>query len=216
MIIRLSRITMYKQYTEFPKEWKEVGRSLGVKEVSNAYVSAFLKNRAPHSKLDGVKEKIFDLTSSIVPKKKEKIIKKKSYIAEKIRKIKLDKKTQFSSFVPLHELWKQYMDDILPDNILSLQNNSAELLHLLQKADYHGCYLVVAASKCSPYVGCKGIVIMETKNTFRIVTPKNIVKTIPKNNTTFAFELKGKIFKIYGSHFRHLPGERCRAKFKSK
>lgn len=108
------------------------------------------------------------------------------------------------------------MNDILPDKILSLQNDSPELLYLLQKADYHGCFLVVAASKCLPYVGCKGIVIMETKNTFKIITIKDTVKTIPKNKTIFAFKLRGKIFKIYGNNFRQLPSERCRAKFKNK
>lgn len=38
------------------------------------------------------------------------------------------------------------------------------------KADYHGCYLTVSKSKCPSYVGTTGIVLMETKNIFKIIT----------------------------------------------
>ena len=44
------------------------------------------------------------------------------------------------------------------------------------KADFHGCFLTVSKSCCPSYIATTGIVIMETKNTFKIITKQNQVK----------------------------------------
>ena len=47
----------------------------------------------------------------------------------------------------------------------------------LVKADYHGCYIVVRKSKCVSLVGQAGIVLMETKHLFKVISKKNKIKS---------------------------------------
>ena len=46
----------------------------------------------------------------------------------------------------------------------------------LLKADYHGCMITVRKTKCPSLLGLSGIVLMETKNTFKIISKDNKVK----------------------------------------
>jgi ribonuclease P protein subunit POP4 len=48
---------------------------------------------------------------------------------------------------------------------------------LLLKADYHGAHLKVVRSACSSLVGQSGIVVFDTKNTFKIIGRDNIVRS---------------------------------------
>ncbi|KAG8748273.1 RNase P/RNase MRP complex subunit [Ceratobasidium sp. 414] len=102
----------------------------------------------------------------------------------------------------------------------------------------------VKASKCPTLVGCSGIVIEETANVFRIITPDNRVKgkspqltapchpdaqsastVLPKQNSIFTFtipvqpgqEASAQIqFELYGNQFRFRADDRASRKFKSK
>lgn len=47
--------------------------------------------------------------------------------------------------------------------------NQEQLHQRIGKADYHGCLLMVTRSKIPSLVGVKGIVVLETKNTFQII-----------------------------------------------
>lgn len=52
------------------------------------------------------------------------------------------------------------------------------MLHThLAKADYTGCLLMVTRSKCPSYIGVKGIVILETKNTLKIICPDDQLRS---------------------------------------
>lgn len=46
----------------------------------------------------------------------------------------------------------------------------------LLKADFHGSCLTIQRSKCPSYVGVSGIVLQETRNTFKIITQEDQVK----------------------------------------
>eukprot|EP00043_Microstomoeca_roanoka_P011062 m.104424 g.104424 ORF g.104424 m.104424 type:complete len:245 (-) comp15077_c0_seq2:86-820(-) len=121
----------------------------------------------------------------------------------------------YETFMPLHELWKQYMQ-----SILSYQDEQRASIPAMQqalvKADLHGCLLVVVKSKRPTLVGQGGIVIQETENTFRIITPANCIKVLPKLDSIFSFQLGKYTFSIFGNHFRIKPVERITRKFKSK
>ena len=52
------------------------------------------------------------------------------------------------------------------------------LYQKIAKADYHGCLLMVTRSKCPSYIGAKGIVVLETKNTFQIICEDDKLKII--------------------------------------
>ena len=45
------------------------------------------------------------------------------------------------------------------------------------RADYHGSLLTVLRSRCASFVGVTGIVLLETRGTFQIITDKNAVKS---------------------------------------
>lgn len=117
-------------------------------------------------------------------------------------------KLSYSSFVPIHLMWKDYYRALVREQVTEHSR--------LLKAEYTGCFLTVAESRCPSYVGTRGIVVQETKNVFRLITEQNVVRTVPKAHSAFAFELDGRIYKIYGSHFRVHSFERMKAKFKAR
>lgn len=117
-------------------------------------------------------------------------------------------KLSYASFVPIHLMWRDYFRGLVRDQVTEHSR--------LLKAEYTGCFLTVAESRCPSYVGARGIVVQETKNVFRLITERNVVRTVPKAHTAFAFELDGRIYKIYGSHFRVHSFERMKAKFKTR
>lgn len=109
----------------------------------------------------------------------------------------------YELFLPLHSLWRGYISELLglpprplqpsPDSprIPKVENMQTKLV----KADFHGSIvsgsfsfqsvyclrftktpLVVRNAKNASLVGVGGIVIQETENTFKVVTPKNQLK----------------------------------------
>lgn len=47
----------------------------------------------------------------------------------------------------------------------------------LMKADFHGAKISIDRSKCPSLVGVTGIVIQDTKNTFRVCGMDNIIRS---------------------------------------
>ncbi|XP_052817196.1 ribonuclease P protein subunit p29-like [Mya arenaria] len=125
---------------------------------------------------------------------------------------------RFEDYLPLHELWQDYMRDILDVSRYSsadrrqYQMNNERLL----KADYHGCYIVVRSSRCPSLVGLAGIVVMETKNMVKVIGKDNRLKSIPKMHSVFSFELDGFLFTIHGNNFCVSAFQRSKRKFKQK
>ncbi|KAG1697214.1 Ribonuclease P protein subunit p29 [Nymphon striatum] len=95
---------------------------------------------------------------------------------------------------------------------LDIQNIELKLL----KADYHGCHIVVQKSSNYSLIGRKGIVVIERKNIFIIITNDNKLLTLPKRDSVFTFRLDDHIFQIYGENFRQEPERRVKGKFKMK
>ncbi|KAL1712905.1 Rof/RNase P-like protein [Schizophyllum commune] len=104
--------------------------------------------------------------------------------------------SRFELFLPLHHLWMGYMSELMeltqPNNDKRAEDSmpgSAGMHAKLVKADLHGSILTVKQSKNADLVGLGGIVILETENAFRVVTRKNKVKLIPKENAIFSLAL---------------------------
>ncbi|KZT11392.1 RNase P/MRP, p29 subunit [Laetiporus sulphureus 93-53] len=106
--------------------------------------------------------------------------------------------TRFELFLPLHSLWMGYMSELLalppapstPINsqAASMAAPSAASMHAkLVKADFNGSLLTVRQSKNPCLVGLSGIVVHETENSFKVVTKKDQLKLIPKQNSIFTF-----------------------------
>lgn len=116
----------------------------------------------------------------------------------------------YELFVPLHELWKQYVGDLMSGSI-------AERAHRFARCDWHGA-LIHVVKACSPgIVGTKGIVLQETSHTFKIITEENKYRTLAKRNTVFAvLSDASHVATIYGNHILYKSAERSSRKFKSK
>ncbi|KAI1285418.1 Ribonuclease P protein subunit p29 [Halotydeus destructor] len=84
----------------------------------------------------------------------------------------------------------------------------------LIRADYHGAQFVIEASRNPSLVGIKGIVVQETKNTFKLIAETNRIITVPKEGTLFTFLCNGKLYKICGNYMALSPQQRSRTKIK--
>ncbi|KAJ5165809.1 hypothetical protein N7492_006105 [Penicillium capsulatum] len=143
---------------------------------------------------------------------------------------------RYAIFTGLHALWVGYMQEILDlktdgrSGVVTPASHGAKLV----SADYHGAEVEVVRSRCASRVGVRGIVIRDTKFTFIVMTPKDQVKTIPKEHTIFKFTLplpeksvdgetqsdqtvkvpQPLVFELHGSQFENRPVDRANKKFK--
>ncbi|XP_045044368.2 ribonuclease P protein subunit p29 isoform X2 [Desmodus rotundus] len=154
------------------------------------------------------------------PRRKRKETKKKSrgLSARQRRELRLfdikPEQQRYNLFLPLHELWKQYIRDLC--NGLKPDTQPQMIQAKLLKADLHGAIVSVTKSKCPSYVGVTGILLQETKHVFKIVTKEDRLKVIPKRDCVFSVETDGFLSYIYGSKFQFRSSERSAKKFKAK
>lgn len=94
---------------------------------------------------------------------------------------------------------------------------------VLASADFHGAEVEVVRCTDAGKVGIKGIVVRDTKFTFVVVTCKNELKTLPKRDTVFRYEValpgenaKKLVFEVHGNQFEFRPADRASRKFKWK
>ncbi|CAG8640540.1 2134_t:CDS:2 [Paraglomus brasilianum] len=122
----------------------------------------------------------------------------------------LDDLCRYELFVPLHELWTQYINELYGTS------NSFGFAQKLLKADLHGAIMTVSKSKCASYIGVSGIMIQETENMFKIITSSDELKNIPKGHSVFTVNIRDTVFSIYGDQFRCRAALRATKKFKNK
>ncbi|KAI9145658.1 ribonuclease P protein subunit p29 [Paraphysoderma sedebokerense] len=139
---------------------------------------------------------------------------KKFLTSKEIKQLKLHELPiachRYDLFLPLHQLWLQYMDDLC-------DKSSAEAFtQKLLKADLHGCRLTVCRTKCPSLLGISGIVVQETENCFKIITKEDSMKMVPKSNNVFTLPSHQSVFTIYGNQFKYRGSERAVRKFKAK
>ena len=84
---------------------------------------------------------------------------------------------RYQLFLPLHQLWKQYISGLL--------SRGRNLADLLLGADYHGAMLQVVKSRQPCHTGAEGIVIKDAAKTFTIIDDSNKVHRILKAGTDF-------------------------------
>ena len=139
---------------------------------------------------------------------------------------------KYEIYKGLHEMWKGYMMEVLgylKDGEVVESGGPKEVTAqshggLLASADFHGAELEVARSTDVGKVGIKGIVVRDTKFTFVVITAKDEVKTIPKHDTVFRYEIplpsksdqnsKKVVFELHGNQLELRPADRANRKFK--
>lgn len=123
---------------------------------------------------------------------------------------------RYDQIVPLHRLWRGYMaryleKEKLPD-VTEAQYN--QLISDILKADFHGAKISVIRAKNPSLVGIRGIVVLETKGTFKLVSKDNKVRTIPKMDSVFQVHWKNVEVTIFGKHLNSRAAERSVKKVK--
>ncbi|KAM5236177.1 LOW QUALITY PROTEIN: ribonuclease P protein subunit p29 [Ctenodactylus gundi] len=205
-----------------PKEAKQYNVQQWGAKRAEAFVKAFLRRSMPRMSQQACEQhlqrKAIVLEYFTRRKRKEKKKKSKGLSAKERRDLRLfdikQEQQKYSLFLPLHELWKQYIRDLC--NGLKADTQPQMIQAKLLKADLHGAIISVTKSKCPSYVGVTGILLQETKHVFKIITKEDRLKVIPKLNSVFAIEIDGFISYIYGSKFQLRSSERSAKKFKGK
>lgn len=189
---------------------------------AQAFVRAFLRRSMPRMGQQALEDQlqrkavVLDYFTRRKPKEKKK--RARGLSARQRRGLRLfdirPEQQRYKLFLPLHELWKQYIRDLC--NGLKPDTQPQMIQAKLLKADLHGAIVSVTKSKCPSYVGVTGILLQETKHVFKIITREDRLKVIPKLNCVFTMETDGFISYIYGSKFQLRSSERSAKKFKAK
>lgn len=158
-------------------------------------------------------DKIFLLDKFI--DKKAKVEKEHTKIRithEIIEQIKNDKSLNYNElYDTMHNLWKMYIK-----NLLNKAQQPDTIFNKMLKADFHGAIIEISDSKNKNQIGIKGIVLLETKRSFVIITQTNKVKTLLKKGSVFRIDLDYTSVKIIGDNFMYKAIERTKTKFKNK
>ncbi|XP_030835484.1 ribonuclease P protein subunit p29 [Strongylocentrotus purpuratus] len=211
-----------------------------VQSTSNPqkFISSFMKRHTPENRSSEVQRilKHQDVIMDGIKKKKKKQKGKKGGVKEgrggipqgrgkkrlsyrEKRKLKLfdipEDQQRYELFEPLHQLWLDYMREAVLAHNPEMKNKNMLESRLL-KCELHGCILTVTRSKCPAYVGISGILLQETRNTFKVITKENKMKTIPKSQCWFMFTIDQYAITIYGQHFCQRSSMRAAKKFKAK
>nr|XP_054773145.1 ribonuclease P protein subunit p29-like [Lytechinus pictus] len=217
-------------YKTLPSDVKEDKTLLQTTSNPQKYITSFMKRHTP-SKRSAEVQKILthkDVIMDGIKRKKKKKRKgggvpqkrgKKRLSYREKQKLKLfdipEDQQRYELFEPLHQLWLDYMREAVLAHNPDMKNKNMLESRLL-KCELYGCILTVTHSKCPAYVGISGILIHETRNTFKVITKENKLKTILKNQCWFMFTVDQYAITIYGQHFCQRSSMRASKKFKAK
>ncbi|XP_024947312.1 ribonuclease P protein subunit p29 isoform X2 [Cephus cinctus] len=173
-------------------------------ENREKYLLKFLEQTLPQSDIKAISDELkrtflFDKhrTKRIRHKpKKRKFLTTRKRILLGINKITRNSALKYVDMVPLNKMWLDYMK------------------HMLD-ADFHGAIITISRSKCPSLVGITGIIIQDTKGTFRVLGKDNIIRTIPKEVVVFDIYMESTTLQLFGRELCTRPAERSVKKFKT-
>jgi len=87
---------------------------------------------------------------------------------------------------------------------------------ILTRANYIGAKVTVKYSRCESKIGIQGIVALELKNVFQLVTVDNRLIIIEKKHTIFEVDAGEFEIEIYGSNFQTAPPFRAGGRLTSQ
>ncbi|EPB76423.1 hypothetical protein ANCCEY_04481 [Ancylostoma ceylanicum] len=108
---------------------------------------------------------------------------------------------KYEQVEPLYQMWCEYYRSLLGDQ----QKTPDERM---LKADYHGALVLVAEAHNTTMIGKVGIIVLETRQTFQLITKENKYAVIPKQGTALQFILDGRVFTLFGDAMRYKPSLR--------
>lgn len=197
------------------------------KEAAEAVIS-FLKANVSKSAIPNIENEL--KTEFVLAKKRSKVQKRRK-TKKKVKSLTRQEKkslgfytiardsVKYNDILPMNEVWQKYISKVLElDKPIPDCTNKAweSFTTSLYKADFHGSELSVIRSKCPSYVGKNGICIMDTKNTFKLVSRDNVVTTIPKKESVFEIYLNKYKITLFGKHLCVRPAERSTKRIKGR
>ncbi|XP_076899747.1 ribonuclease MRP protein subunit POP4-like [Bidens hawaiensis] len=103
---------------------------------------------------------------------------------KKIRSLDLPQDLhKFEMFQPMHDMWKDYMTQLLKSV------GKSQMLQCILGADLHGAHILVVDCKMVVFKGVSGIMIRETAETFGIITKDNKFKVVLKKISVFMLQI---------------------------
>lgn len=124
--------------------------------------------------------------------------------------------SKYSDFEDLYKLWKSHAKSQLSTLPSELNISSqSEFQRVLSKMEFQGSKIQVLSSKCPTVVNHSGIVLLETRETFKIISEDNQIRTLPKRDSVFLLKIGSISLKIFGKHLTIRPAERSIKKIKN-
>lgn len=166
------------------------------------------------SKLKG---KSFLLRKNTILRGKKNQKAKKGTVSKKVIRAKglyAVKDVTFDDAKHLNRLWEEYVLKLIPEQRDRGGKEDQTRFMCLIRADYHGAWIKIIASRNSTDVGHEGIVIKETLKTLQVCTEENGVKMFLKENIIFGMRIKEDWFKVLGVNIILRADDR--SKFKPK
>lgn len=134
----------------------------------------------------------------------------------------------FPDFHPMNDLWLEYMRKVVGNSgkkPQSIREASTSTVHTVgdeqlqmrvSRADFHGAFVKVVRAPNPKLIGMEGYILMETRNTFQLVTKRSKRKIVPKSGSYFTFCVDDLLFTLDGSTMCLKPSERAVKKWKNK
>ncbi|XP_076636604.1 ribonuclease P/MRP subunit POP4 isoform X1 [Colletes latitarsis] len=208
---------------------KNITKQISTCKNSEQYIINFLQNTLPPNDSNSIADEL--RKSFILSKHKNKWNKKKRCKGKLLtsrkrmqlglRKIGYKDSMKYNDLLPLNQLWLNYMEQMLGYKFFNnvpkdpTDSNWETINQQLIKADFHGAEISVVGSKCPSLIGLHGIVIQDSKNTFRICGKDNIIRTIPKDVIIMNIYLNQIKLELFGKDISIKPADRTIKKLKS-
>ncbi|XP_063988885.1 ribonuclease P protein subunit p29 isoform X1 [Diachasmimorpha longicaudata] len=209
----------------------EITKHAATTEDRERIVLNFLETSLPNSDVNEItaelkktfifgKLKSHDSGKKVLPKKGKYLSSRKRKLLG-LKNISSETDLKYEDLVPLNHLWLGYIQQALA--IRSFRELPSSTIdsrweitnQKLMKADLHGARVTVVRSKCPSLVGINGIVLQDTKNTFRIMGKDNKIKTVPKEVVVIKIHLPGASLELFAKELCIRPAERAVKKFKA-
>ncbi|CRG93856.1 conserved Plasmodium protein, unknown function [Plasmodium gallinaceum] len=124
-------------------------------------------------------------------------------------KVEIQSNVSYEHAKKLHQLWNIYVNELL-----ELSSNNELSLDTINDMELNGAYVEIHKSRCSTYIGIKGIIVLETQNSFKIITPKNKVLILLKNKSVFIIKIKERLYYLHGIQLMRDPALKSSKKYK--
>jgi len=219
-----------KLYSELPSQ---IFQQRDTKKTLKEFLAETLP-QSERKEIDDEFKKTLSLTKGQKAKKVKPVKKRRpgQYLTAKERRSlglnRLPKRgLNFEDFHPMHDLWLDYMRKVVGNSAKrpQVKETSPSTVHTLgdeqlqmrvSRADLHGAFVKVVKAPNPKLIGMEGYIVMETRNTFQLVTKRSKRKIVPKSGTYFTFCVDEILFTVDGSTMCMKPSERAVKKWKNK